>query len=309
MSRDIDTTIDYQHAIGAGTGIVLDPGGAILTNFHVVQGADSVTATVAALLPRRPRRLRPRPRHRGPPVARRRRPARRSARRLITAGRGRPRRRTGERLGIGQSTDARSGPGSWLRPDHQRQGRTDGKLRTGDRGDRVRRAGARRRLGRTSGERRRSSRRHDHRGHAELQDGTGRPGFAIPINDAMGTSARSGRRRRTDSVHIGPPTLIGVGVSAREQQRDLPGVIIHEVLSGGPAQQAGLSDGDVLHQHRRRRVEFGQRADQRARPALPRRRHRPRLDRPGGSAAHRQSHAGVLNSTRTNEPSAAPSLC
>ena len=43
----IDTTIDYQHAIGAGTGIVLDPGGAVLTNFHVVQGADSITATVA----------------------------------------------------------------------------------------------------------------------------------------------------------------------------------------------------------------------------------------------------------------------
>ena len=42
----LDTTINYQHAIGAGTGIVLDPGGAILTNFHVVQGADSITASV-----------------------------------------------------------------------------------------------------------------------------------------------------------------------------------------------------------------------------------------------------------------------
>src|ERR1700710_1858159 len=43
----IDTTINYQHAIGAGTGIVIDPTGTVLTNFHVVQGADSVTATVA----------------------------------------------------------------------------------------------------------------------------------------------------------------------------------------------------------------------------------------------------------------------
>jgi serine protease Do len=50
----------------------------------------------------------------------------------------------------------------------------------------------------------------------------------------------------TDSVHIGPPTLLGVGVSAREQPEGLPGVIIHEVLRGGPAQQAGLLDGDVL---------------------------------------------------------------
>ena len=37
----IDTTIDYQHAIGHGTGIVIDPGGAVLTNYHVVQGADT----------------------------------------------------------------------------------------------------------------------------------------------------------------------------------------------------------------------------------------------------------------------------
>ena len=36
----IDTVINYQHAIGAGTGIIIDGGGAILTNFHVVQGAD-----------------------------------------------------------------------------------------------------------------------------------------------------------------------------------------------------------------------------------------------------------------------------
>ena len=43
----IDTTINYQHAIGAGTGVVLDPGGVVLTNFHVVQGADRITASVA----------------------------------------------------------------------------------------------------------------------------------------------------------------------------------------------------------------------------------------------------------------------
>ena len=40
----IDTTIDYQHAIGAGTGFVLNPGGEVVTNFHVVQGADVITA-------------------------------------------------------------------------------------------------------------------------------------------------------------------------------------------------------------------------------------------------------------------------
>ena len=42
----VDTVINYQHAIGAGTGFVLDANGALLTNFHVVQGADKVTATI-----------------------------------------------------------------------------------------------------------------------------------------------------------------------------------------------------------------------------------------------------------------------
>jgi S1-C subfamily serine protease len=35
-------------------------------------------------------------------------------------------------------------------------------------------------------------------------------------------------------------------VNSRDQPESLPGVIIFEVLRGGPAQQAGLHDGDVL---------------------------------------------------------------
>src|SRR4051812_29044495 len=38
----ITTRIDYQQAIGTGTGIVIDPGGAVLTNYHVVAGANSI---------------------------------------------------------------------------------------------------------------------------------------------------------------------------------------------------------------------------------------------------------------------------
>ena len=45
---DINTTLNYQGAVGAGTGIVLDPSGEVLTNNHVIEGATSITATSLA---------------------------------------------------------------------------------------------------------------------------------------------------------------------------------------------------------------------------------------------------------------------
>ena len=41
---DIDAKLGYQSAIGAGTGIVIDGGGVVLTNNHVVAGATDLTA-------------------------------------------------------------------------------------------------------------------------------------------------------------------------------------------------------------------------------------------------------------------------
>ena len=42
----VTTRIDYQQAIGTGTGTVIDPSGVVLTNYHVVAGANVVTGTV-----------------------------------------------------------------------------------------------------------------------------------------------------------------------------------------------------------------------------------------------------------------------
>ncbi len=42
---DIDVTFAYQHAAGAGTGIVLTPTGEVLTNNHVIDGATSISVT------------------------------------------------------------------------------------------------------------------------------------------------------------------------------------------------------------------------------------------------------------------------
>lgn len=41
---NIDTQMGYQSATGAGTGIVLDPGGVVLTNNHVIAGATGIRA-------------------------------------------------------------------------------------------------------------------------------------------------------------------------------------------------------------------------------------------------------------------------
>ena len=45
---DISTNLSYQGAVGAGTGIVLDPSGEVLTNNHVIEGATEITAVSLA---------------------------------------------------------------------------------------------------------------------------------------------------------------------------------------------------------------------------------------------------------------------
>src|SRR5262245_43768126 len=41
---DISTKFGYNNAVGAGTGIVIDPGGVVLTNNHVISGATDIRA-------------------------------------------------------------------------------------------------------------------------------------------------------------------------------------------------------------------------------------------------------------------------
>lgn len=45
---DISTNLSYQGALGAGTGIILDPNGEVLTNNHVIEGATEITAVSLA---------------------------------------------------------------------------------------------------------------------------------------------------------------------------------------------------------------------------------------------------------------------
>ena len=243
----IDTTINYQHAIGAGTGVVLDPGGAVLTNFHVVQGADRITATVAgqsfpadlvgydrehdiAVLQLRGAG--------GLPVG----PIGDSSRLaegdpVVALGNA-----SGSDSPLTQEAGAVVGFGRTISAKDELTGTANqmtgliefaAPVRAGDSGGPLVN-GAGQVVGVTTA------------ATLNFRMGPGGKGFAIPINDAMAVAGQIRSGASNDSVHIGPPTLLGVGVSAREQQQGLPGVIIHEVLSGGPAQQAGLLDGDVL---------------------------------------------------------------
>lgn len=243
----LDTTNDYQHVIGTGTGIVLDPGGLVLTNFHVVQGADTITATVGgqpftadllgydrshdvALLGLRGAG--------GLPIAPLGDSGSLSEGEPVVAlgnagGTGGPlTREAGEVVGFGRtitandeltgSSDELTGLIEFAAP-----------VRAGDSGGPVVNA-----AGQVVGVTVAAT--------VNFRMGPGGAGFAIPVNQALAIASQIRSQVPTDSVHIGRPTLLGVGVSAREQQSDLPGVLIHEVLIGGPAHQAGVHDGDVL---------------------------------------------------------------
>ena len=77
-----------------------------------------------------------------------------------------------------------------------------------------------------------------------FQMGPGGKGFAIPINDAMAVAGQIRSGAPSPSVHIGQPSLLGVGVST--QARRGPGIIVRDVMIGGPASQTGLAIGDVI---------------------------------------------------------------
>ncbi|KWX67270.1 S1C family serine protease [Mycobacterium sp. NAZ190054] len=241
----IDTEVDYQGVIGLGTGIVLDPGGQVLTNFHVVQGADRITATVGGRS--YPAQLMGYDRGRDIAVLQ-----------LLGAG-GLPVAPIGDAyalapgqpviaLGNAMGTDAPltrevgtlTAFGRTVEAEDTLTGTKDeltglfefaAPVRAGDSGGPVV-DGEGRVVGITTA------------ASVNFRMGPGGKGFAIPINDAMAVAGQIRAGVPSDSVHIGPPVLLGVGV--RTTPRDEPGVLVQEVMTGGPAQLAGVMPGDVL---------------------------------------------------------------
>ena len=67
-------------------------------------------------------------------------------------------------------------------------------------------------------------------------------GFAIPINEAMAIAGQIRAGASSATVHIGPTAFLGVGVNDAGGS----GAIIRQVIPTGPAAGAGLSPGDVI---------------------------------------------------------------
>ena len=240
----IDTEIDYQGAFGNGAGIVIDPNGQVLTNFHVVSGADRITATVAGRS--YPAELVGYNRRRdiavlqllgaaGLPAAAIGDSGALAAGEPVVAlgnanGTGGPlTREVGTVTAFGRTVSAED---SLTGSKEELTGLIEfaAPVVAGDSGGPVVN-GAGQVVGVTTA------------ASVTFQFGPGGEGFAIPINDAMGIANQIRSRAPSPDIHIGPPVLLGVGV--RTAQRG-PGVLVAEVLRGGPAERAGLVGGDVL---------------------------------------------------------------
>jgi serine protease Do len=241
----VTTKIDYQQAIGTGTGMVIDPGGVVLTNYHVVAGANTITGTVGgrdypvdlvgydrkndiAVLQLRGAG--------GLPTA----PIGDSGQVVV----GEPTVGLGNARGVGAPLTHETGPVTGLNRSVNAEDSLTGSseevnglievaadVRPGDSGGPLVN-GAGQVIGVVTA------------ATVNFQMGPAGKGFAIPINDAMAIAGQIRSGAPSPSVHIGQPTLLGVGVGT--QPRNGGGIIVRDVMVGGPAAQAGLAVGDVL---------------------------------------------------------------
>jgi S1-C subfamily serine protease len=73
----------------------------------------------------------------------------------------------------------------------------------------------------------------------------GGEGFAIPINRALDIANQIRSGVPSAVVHIGPSAMLGVGISSVPEPEP-GGLPIRSILQGGPADLAGLRPGDVI---------------------------------------------------------------
>ena len=241
---NINTRFGYNNAVGAGTGIVLDPSGVILTNNHVIAGATEINAFSVSDGQTYPVDVVGYDRTQDVAVVQL-----RGASGLPTAvigggiaggepvialgnagGQGgMPSAVAGRVVAVNQSvsaTDTLTGANEELGGLIQ----ADAPIRPGDSGGPMVNSG-----GQVIGMNTAAS---------DSYKFSGGQGFAIPIGFAMGVAnqIRSGTASRT--THIGPTAFLGLGVTDHSGG----GARVQRVVTGGPAAEAGISPGDIVMQ-------------------------------------------------------------
>ncbi|WP_236791330.1 S1C family serine protease [Amycolatopsis sp. GM8] len=252
---DVNTTLGYQNAQAAGTGMVLTPNGEVLTNNHVVEGATSISVTdigngktykasvvgydrtqdVAVLQLEKASGLSTVSTANSDQVA--------VGDAVVGIGNaggtgGAPSVAPGTVTALGQSiTASDESSGSSEQLDGLIQ--VNANIQSGDSGGALANSG-----GQVIGMNTAASTGYQFghgRGGQRQSQSAEATGYAIPINQAVTIAKQIEAKSSSSTVHIGSSAFLGVSVADSGQ-----GAVVQQVVSGAPAAQAGLSAGDVL---------------------------------------------------------------
>lgn len=239
---NINTNFGYNNAVGAGTGIVIDPNGVVLTNNHVISGATDISAFdvgngqtygVDVIGYDRTRDV---------------------AVLQLRGAAGLPTAAIGDGVSIGDPVVAMGNTGGQGGTPRAVAGRVVGLNQTVDATDTL--TGAQETLAGLiqadtpigPG---------DSGGPMVNGDGqvigmntaatdnykmAGGQGFAIPIGQAMGVAGQIRSGAGSNTVHIGPTAFLGLGVVDNGGN----GARVERVVASGPASAAGFAPGDVI---------------------------------------------------------------
>jgi S1-C subfamily serine protease len=244
---DVNTTLGLENGAAAGTGIVLNASGEILTNNHVIRGATTATVTdpatgktyaatvvgysvtndIAVIQLTGASKLHQAALGNSSNV--------KVGQKITAVGNalgkgGKPATAAGKVTGVRQTIVASDGQVS-----EQLTGliKINAALQPGDSGGPLLNAN-----GRVVGM--------DTAASVNFQFQTSHEGYAIPINHAITLAKQIVAGQASATVHIGSTPFIGVSVATDAQ--DVQGAVVAGIVAGSPAEAAGLVAGDTITQ-------------------------------------------------------------